>query len=203
MAEGQPVSKYEVLLIGGSAGSVEALLELLPLLPNNRQYAIVLVLHRRSGESMLPDLLRHRTDWTVKEAEEKEAIEAGTIYVAPADYHLLIEKDRSFSLDYSEKVNYSRPSIDVTFETAAEAFGTAAIALLLSGANDDGTEGLQKLKAVGGYVMVQDPKEALVSYMPQHAVARVRIDAVVKLAEVPSLLQQLFIKGLINLSPER
>jgi two-component system chemotaxis response regulator CheB len=191
MAEGQSISKYDVLLIGGSAGSVEAVLKLLPLLPNNRQFAVLLVLHRRSGESLLPHLLSHRTSWIVKEAEEKEAIEAGTIYVAPADYHLLVEKDRTFSLDYSEKINYSRPSIDVTFETAAEAYGAAAIALLLSGANHDGTAGLMNIKKWGGYVMVQDPLEAQVSYMPQQAIEQVRVDAVVKVADVPSLLQRL------------
>jgi two-component system chemotaxis response regulator CheB len=170
---------------------VEAVLKLLPLLPNNRQFAVLLVLHRRSGESLLPHLLSHRTAWIVKEAEEKEAIEAGTIYVAPADYHLLVEKDRSFSLDYSEKVNYSRPSIDVTFDTAAEAYGAAAIALLLSGANHDGTAGLLNIKKAGGYVMVQDPLEAQVSYMPQQAIEHVRVDAVVKVADVPFLLQRL------------
>lgn len=191
MAEGQSVSKYDVLLIGGSAGSVEAVLELLPLLPNNRQFAVLLVLHRRSGESLLPDLLRHRTAWMVKEADEKETIEAGTIYLAPADYHLLIEKDRSFSLDYSEKVNYSRPSIDVTFETAAEAYGAKAMALLLSGANHDGTAGLIRLKEAGGYVMVQDPLEAQVSYMPQQAIEQVRVDAIIKMADIPALLQRL------------
>jgi two-component system chemotaxis response regulator CheB len=191
MAEGQSIGKYAVLLIGGSAGSVEAVLKLLPLLPNNRQFAVLLVLHRRSGESLLPHLLSHRTTWIVKEAEEKETIEAGTVYVAPADYHLLVEKDRSFSLDYSEKVNYSRPSIDVTFDTAAEAYGAAAMALLLSGANHDGTAGLLNIKKAGGYVMVQDPLEAQVSYMPQQAIEQVRVDAVVKVADVPSLLQRL------------
>ncbi len=191
MAEGQPIGLYEALLIGGSAGSVEAVLELLPLLPASLPLAIVLVLHRRTGESLLPNLLRHKTAWQVKEADEKETLRTGTIYVAPADYHLLIEKDKSFSLDYSEKINYSRPSIDVTFEAAADVYGRAVMALLLSGANHDGTVGLQKIKEGGGFVMVQDPDEASVRYMPQYALTQLTADSVVKISEVPALVRQL------------
>jgi two-component system, chemotaxis family, protein-glutamate methylesterase/glutaminase len=193
MAKGNTVNKYGLLLIGGSAGSLDALLQFLPSLPVLSGLAIVVVLHRRSGESLLPELLADRTAWAVKEAEDKEVIDAGTIYLAPADYHLLVERNKTFSLDYSEKVNYSRPSIDVTFESAADVYGAAVMALLLSGANQDGTEGLKKIKEAGGYVMVQNPVEAVVSYMPQHALESMQLDMVVAVADVPALVQRLLL----------
>ncbi|MDQ3277085.1 MAG: chemotaxis protein CheB, partial [Bacteroidota bacterium] len=111
--------------------------------------------------------------------------------IAPADYHLLIERDYTLSLDYSEKVHYSRPAIDVTFETAADVFGPAVIALLLSGANQDGTEGLRKVKAAGGIVIVQDPAEAVVSYMPQHAVDNMAVDRIAPVEEIPTVIRSL------------
>jgi two-component system, chemotaxis family, protein-glutamate methylesterase/glutaminase len=191
MAERNTIKPFELLLIGGSAGSLEAILEFLPGLPRSAELAIVMVLHRKSGESLLTEVLSGKTSWQVKEAEEKERIEPGTIYVAASDYHLLIEQDKTFSLDYSEKVNYSRPSIDVTFDTAAEVYGASVIALLLSGANQDGTEGLQRIKEAGGYVMVQCPDEAVVRYMPQHALEQVAVDKVISIDKLPALLQQL------------
>ncbi|RYZ61411.1 MAG: chemotaxis protein CheB [Chitinophagaceae bacterium] len=182
---------YRLLLIGGSAGSLEAILQFLPALKREPSLAIVLVLHRRAGESMLTELLQDKTDWQVKEAEEKEVIIPGTFYIAPADYHLLVEKEGTFSLDYSERVHYSRPAIDVTFETAAEAYGPAVMALLLSGANQDGTAGLRKIKEAGGLVLVQDPAEAVVSYMPKFALDHVAVDHVLPLKKVAPLVQWL------------
>lgn len=191
MAEAGIGEKYEMLVVGGSAGSLDAILYLLPRLQEVSTISIVLVLHRRSGESVLASLLGDKVSWPVKEAEEKEAILPGTIYIAPADYHLLIEKDKTFSLDYSEKINYSRPAIDVTFETAAEAYGTALIALLLSGANSDGTEGLKKVKATGGYTVVQEPSDAPVAYMPQYAISQMKVDSVAAVSGIPSLVRTL------------
>lgn len=190
MAQGSIIKK-ELLLIGGSAGSLEAILQLLPAIQNEKGLAIVLVLHRRNSESLLPNLLSEKIAWPVKEAEEKETILAGTVYIAPADYHLLIENDKTISLDYSEKVHYSRPSIDVTFESAAEVYGESLIAILLSGANQDGSVGLKKIKEAGGYVIVQDPTEAVVSYMPQYAIDHVRADAVLPVAKMPALIHEL------------
>ena len=191
MAQGSTVKRYELLAIGGSAGSLEVILSLLPALQNEKELAIILVLHRRNGESLLTHLLSERTSWRVKEAEEKEAILPGTIYIAPADYHLLVERDKTFSLDYSEKINYSRPSIDATFETVADTYGSNAIALLLSGANTDGAAGLQKIKAAGGYVIVQDPADAVVAYMPQYAIDNVEVDSVAGTTIIPALIHQL------------
>ena len=164
----------EVLIIGGSAGSLEVLLKVLPHLKRNLDFAIILVMHRKSGrDSMLTDLLSHKTDLEVKEIEEKEAITKGTVYIVPPNYHLLIENDKTFSLDASEKVNFSRPSIDVTFESAAEVLQENLVCLLLSGSNSAGAKGLVAVKENGGRILVQDPDTATVPFMPEYAIAEV------------------------------
>ena len=168
--------KIDLLLIGGSAGSLDVLMQLLPQLRTDLPMAIIIVLHRKPGESVLSELLGDRMQWPVKEGEEKEAILPQTVYIAPADYHLLVELDKTLSLDYSEKLHFSRPAIDISFETAAEAYGPALAALVLSGANADGAAGLQAVRRCGGYAMVQDPKEAAVSYMPEQAIAAGPVD---------------------------
>jgi two-component system chemotaxis response regulator CheB len=124
--------------------------------------------------------LSGRTGLQVKEVDEKEELKAGFIYIAPSDYHLLIERDRTFSLDYSEKINYSRPSIDVTFQTAAEVYKNKLACLLLSGSNSDGVKGLKNVKEWGGMAVIQDPKTAQVAYMPGQAQLNVQIDTVLK-----------------------
>ena len=183
--------KYQLLVIGGSAGSLEVIMQLLPGLDRRNGLAVVIVLHRKSNESVLVDLLGDITLWTVKEVEEKDSIEPGVIYLAPADYHLLIETDRTFSLDFSEKVNYSRPSIDVTFESAADVFGPALVCLLLSGANADGAAGMKFAKKMGGLALVQDPQDAAVSYMPQQAIDSMKVDKVLKATEMAVLINGL------------
>lgn len=191
MAEGSVTNRYELLVIGGSAGSLEVLLHILPLLQKDLPLAIVIVVHRKNGESLLVDLLSDKTSWPVQEAEEKEPIRPRTIYVAPSDYHLLIEADKTISLDVSEKVHYSRPSIDVSFETAAEAYHSSVIAVLLSGANADGAQGLQQIKSRGGLTIVQDPAEAAVSYMPQQAIDRTAVDYIATAAEIVAIINRL------------
>lgn len=170
---------HKVLVIGGSAGSLTKVLQLLPHFKKEMAITVIIVFHRKETEdTTLIDVLSKRTELQVKEVEEKEALLPGVIYVAPTDYHLLIEKDNTFSLDYSEKVNYCRPSIDVTMESAADALGKSLVGLLLSGANDDGTKGLKAIKECGGFVVVQDPLTAEVPYMPQHAIKRVAVDLI-------------------------
>jgi len=185
------INKYELLIIGGSAGSLEVILEVLPLLRHDLDYAILLVLHRRSGDSLLNGLLSDKTSLEVKEAEEKEAIRPGVIYIAPADYHLLVEKDKTLSLDYSEKIHYSRPAIDASYETAAEAYGPLLIGVLLSGANADGAEGLLQIKQAGGLTIVQDPNEASVSYMPQQAIEKNAVTKILTTTQIIRLLNEL------------
>lgn len=173
-------NKCRLLVIGGSAGSFDIILKLLPDLRLDLLFPIIIVLHRKnSSDSVLADLFASKTALVVKEAEEKDNMTAGCIYIAPADYHLLIEKDHTISLDFSEKVNFSRPSIDVTFETAAEAFQSELACLLLSGASGDGTEGLKAVKRFGGIVMVQNPETARVGYMPEQAIAAVAVDRII------------------------
>ena len=182
----------EVLVIGVSAGSLEVILHALPLLKNPLPISIIIVLHRKNNsDSTLTNLFKAKTRIAVKEAEEKEIIRAGNIYIAPPDYHLLIEKDRTFSLDYSEKVHFSRPSIDLTFQTAAETYRESLAGLLLSGANADGAEGLELIKLTGGKVAVQNPKTAEVSYMPQQALDKLEPDYILDIKQVAD-----FINGL-------
>ena len=170
----------ELLVMGGSAGSFNVLLNALPQLDTIYRFPIVVVLHRnKDAQPILSDLFSHKTRLAVKEAEEKEEILPGKIYLAPADYHLLIEKDRTFSLDYSEKINFSRPCIDATFQTAAEAYGDKLVCVLLSGSNADGVEGLKTVKSLGGLTAVQSPETCEISYMPQQALLHVAIDEII------------------------
>ena len=174
MEENSVTPPYKLLLIGGSAGSLEALIKILPRLTAIPDFAIVIVLHRKSSEdSTLEELIAIKTSIPVKEVEDKVALLPGNIYVAPSDYHLLFEKNGKLSLDTSEKVNYSRPSIDVSFESAADAFGTGVAAILLSGANADGTHGLVEIKQAGGTVIIQDPESAEMPFMPRNALENV------------------------------
>lgn len=169
MAQDQLNSK--IVVIGGSAGSLEALLDMLPALRVDLDIPIVIVMHRKTAPgSPLVDVLAIKSSLPVCEVEEKEPVKNGHIYIAPADYHLLFEADHTFSLDVSEKVNYSRPSIDVAFESAAEVYSAGLTGILLSGANADGTHGLKVIGELGGVTIAQDPDTAEISYMPEHAI---------------------------------
>ncbi|GLU53852.1 chemotaxis protein CheB [Dyadobacter frigoris] len=179
MEENDVKSKYKAIVIGGSAGSLSVLFEVFPALNPVLNVAIILVLHRKySGDSSLSDLLSTKTLIPTKEIDDKDPILPGNIYLAPADYHLLIEKNYSFSLDVSEKINFSRPSLDVTFESAADTFGTSLIAILLSGSNDDGTAGLKTVKDAGGFIIAQKPESAQMAYMPQNAINNLEMDLI-------------------------
>ncbi|RYY87054.1 MAG: chemotaxis protein CheB [Chitinophagaceae bacterium] len=180
-----------LLLIGGSAGSLEVLLLALPLLRSSLSFPILIVIHRKSSESILAELLAARTSLPVKEAEDKEPMQPGTIYIAPADYHTLVEANGTLSLDCSEKINWSRPSIDVTFETAADVYGKGLVGLLLSGANHDGVAGLARIQAAGGKVWVQDPDTAQIAYMPQGAVDQLRVDHLLTPEEMAGAINNL------------
>lgn len=171
MEKNRIISGCKLLIIGGSAGSLEVLMKILPGLSTIPSFAIVLVLHRKSTEdATLEELIAIKTNIPVKEVEDKTPILPGCLYVAPSDYHLLFEKNDVLSLDISEKVNYSRPSIDVSFESAAEVYGESLVGLLLSGANSDGTEGLLAIKNAGGTTVVQNPESAQMPTMPQNAI---------------------------------
>lgn len=181
-----------LLLIGGSAGSLEVLIHLLPRLRAFTAYALVIVLHRKnSDDNLLEGLLALKTTIPVQEVEDKTPIVPGNIYIAPADYHLLFEKNGLLGLDVSDKVNYSRPSIDVVFQSAADVYGKDAVAILLSGANADGTEGLKAIQNEGGRAVVQNPASAEMPYMPQYAVDNLTPYAVLDVEQLTGFINNL------------
>jgi two-component system, chemotaxis family, protein-glutamate methylesterase/glutaminase len=185
------IAGHQVVVIGVSAGGVAVLFELLPTFPATYSLPIVVVqhLHPRQDRSFIQQL-DHRSALTIKEADEKESIEAGHVYIAPPNYHLLIEDDRTFSLSVDEKVNYARPAIDVLFESAADVYGDGVIGVILTGANEDGARGLRSIKARGGLAIVQDPETAEAPAMPQAAIAATHVDHVLALPEIARLLSQ-------------
>lgn len=194
MAETLKNTDCGALVIGGSAGSLNVLLEIFPNLNTNLNFPIIIVLHRKpDNNSLLTNLLQNRTKLLVSEAEEKERLMPAHIYIAPADYHLLIEKDETFSLDYSEKINYSRPSIDVTFQSAADIYKENLVCMLLSGSNSDGVEGLKVVKRLFGRVIIQNPKTANMPFMPQQALLNVKIDYNLDTSEMASFINNLSI----------
>lgn len=188
--EKKQVTPGGLIIIGGSSGSLEALFCLLPELTTTPTRPIVLILHRHSTASLsLAELLNAKTSLHVKEADEKELLENGCIYLAPADYHLLFEEDGTISLDVSEKVHFCRPSIDVSFTSASIVYKERLIAILLSGANADGAAGMQSVKACGGFNIVQDPAEAQVAYMPEQAIHLSIPQKILKATEIGKYLQ--------------
>lgn len=186
MEENKVVPRFKVVIIAGSAGSLEVLMQVLPKLKATPAFALVIVLHRKNTEDKtLEELIAIKSHITVREVEDKTVLLPGFIYVAPSDYHLLFETNGELSLDTSEKINYSRPSIDVSFESAAQVYGPALTGILLSGANADGTHGLQVIKQQGGTVVIQDPATAEMPFMPRTALENTTPDHVL---DVPGLL---------------
>jgi two-component system chemotaxis response regulator CheB len=180
---------YEAVAIGVSAGGVKALEILVGLLKKGCKLAFIIVQHLSSeSDDFLVRYLNEKSELIVKQADEKEIIQKGVVYIAPPDYHLLIEEDKTFSLTVDEKINYSRPSIDMMFETAAFAYGSSLIGIVLTGANRDGSQGLQRIKEAGGLTIVQEPKTAEVAMMPSSAIAAVSVDHILPLEEMASFL---------------
>ncbi len=166
------VSGLRAIVIGASSGALDALSVILPTLPENYPLPILIVVHLPPDkDSLLAMIFASKCRMQVREAEDKEQLEAGTIYVAPPGYHLQVEQDETLSLSNDEEVHYSRPSIDVLFETAADAYGRALIGIVLTGANDDGAAGLKTIVDAGGVAIVQQPTEAFSPTMPQAALA--------------------------------
>ncbi|MFB9080821.1 chemotaxis protein CheB [Flavobacterium procerum] len=185
MEEDKIKLNYKVVIIGGSAGSLQALLQILPFMRRPISYAVVIVVHRKSSdEQTLEDLITLKSKVEVKEVEDKVRLLPGFIYIAPSNYHLLFEKDETLSLDTSEKINYSRPSIDVSFESAAEIYGSNLVGILLSGSNSDGTAGLQAIQKAGGTIIVQNPLSADMSFMPNNAIQHTNPDYILTTEEI-------------------
>ena len=181
-----------LIVMGGSSGSLDAFFVILGMLNKDFNIPIVIVLHRNSDvNESLVELLSIKTNLIVKEADEKELISKGHVYLAPPDYHLLIEKDGSLSLDASAKIKYSRPSIDVTFYSAADAFKEKLTGIILSGASADGAEGIAYIKQHGGIAIVQAPGQALFAFMPQQAIAQTTVDGIFSTSEIAVYLNNL------------
>jgi two-component system chemotaxis response regulator CheB len=177
------------VVIGVSAGAVESLLVILPALPEGYPLSVLVVVHvPPDRRSLLPALFAERCLLKVKEAEDKEPALPGVIYFAPADYHLLIEPDFTLSLSNDEPVHYSRPAIDVLFQSAADAYGDALIGAVLTGASRDGADGLQAIAAAGGLALVQDPATAEVATMPLAALEACPNARILSLPEIAALL---------------
>ena len=186
--------KYQAIVIGTSKGGPEALEKILSALPADFHFPIVIVLHRnRASKEGMEKQLVSSCALIVKQAEDKEMVEEGHVYLAPPDYHLLLEDEHSLSLSADEKINFSRPSIDVLFESAADAYGENLIGILLTGANSDGAHGLKQIQESGGFTIVQDPKEAIASAMPMAALKCFTPDEIMSLQEIGK-----FLLGLTN-----
>ena len=162
----------KAVVIGASAGAVQALQTVLPALPSTYALPVLVVVHVPPDRSnVLLPLFQAKCRIAVKEAEDKEQVGGGVIYFAPSDYHLLVEADGSLALSSDEAVNYSRPSIDVLFESAADAYGSGLVGVILTGANNDGAAGLKAVADGGGVAIVEDPTDAYASAMPHAALA--------------------------------
>jgi two-component system chemotaxis response regulator CheB len=180
----------EAIVIGASAGAVEALSVILPSLPADYGLPLFVVVHVPPDKtSILAELFQAKCRIEVREAEDKEPISGGTAYFAPPDYHLLVETDKSLSLSNDEPVLWSRPSLDVLFESAADAYGPALIAIVLTGANQDGAKGLKAAIERGGIAIVQCPEGAYASAMPEAAIAECPGARVMSLGEIAAYLQ--------------
>ncbi|MDX6512055.1 MAG: two-component system, chemotaxis family, protein-glutamate methylesterase/glutaminase [Gaiellaceae bacterium] len=184
---------YELAVIGASWGGLNALETVLPALPLRELDLAVAVAQHRSIDSQdgaLGELLSRASGLAVQDADDKEPIVGGRIYLAPPDYHLLVEPG-SFALSVDERVQYARPSVDVLFESAADAYGTRLIGIILTGANADGAEGLRRIKQRGGVAIVQAPESAERPEMPSAALAATDVDAVLPLEEIAPYVVEL------------
>ena len=185
----EDMEKEGVIIFGGSAGSIEVIMNIFPFIPEDYPFAIVVVLHRKNTvEHHLEDVLSRKAKIPVIEIQDKMQLKPAHIYIAPGDYHLLVDETGLCTLDYSEKVNYSRPSIDVTFDCFANAFGNRCIGILLSGANSDGAESLKNIQDHGGLTIVQSPESAAVATMPMAAINLFNPHVIADISEIAGML---------------
>ena len=182
----------EAVVIGASAGGVYALLALLADLPRSFRLPVIVVLHLpENRDSQLTEIFQYRLPIAVRQAADKESIAPATLYFAGPGYHLSVEMDRTFSLSCEEALHFSRPSVDILMESAADAYGAALAGILLTGANEDGAAGMARIKQQGGLTVVQDPVEAEVPTMPEAAIFRQAPDFILKLAGIRDFLLKL------------
>ncbi len=186
------VPPIDAVVIGTSAGGLAALSVLVGGLDSRYRLPLLVVQHiPDSGPTRLAEIFTRKTALRVKEADEKEPVAAGTLYFAAPGYHLLVEQDFSLSLSQDEPVHFSRPSIDVLFESAADAWGPRVAGILLTGASEDGAAGLVAIQQAGGLTVVQDPHEAEIPTMPLAALQRIAPDYILPLRDIHRLLREL------------
>ena len=184
--------EYKAVVIGGSAGSFSVMIKILKALPKNYKLPIILCMHRlKHVREGFIEALKIKSNIKIIEPDDKEKIRAGTVYVAPANYHMLIELGATVSLNTEEMVNYSRPSIDLTLESAGYVYKEKIIGIILSGANRDGAFGLKKIKDYGGRTVIQKPSDCKVETMPRAAQSITEIDEVLDTQEIIDMLLKL------------
>lgn len=184
--------RIDAIVIGASAGGLPALQAILACLPGDYPWPVVVAQHLSPDSfSAAPELLASDCRLSVREAADKEPIRAGVVFLAPPNYHLLIETDHVFSLSIDEKVNFARPSIDVLFESASHVYGAALVGVILTGANKDGAQGLRCIKQKGGLAIVQDPSTAEADTMPRAAIAATQVDEILPLPGIGPFLLDL------------
>ncbi len=191
-AIGAAQRKYEVIVLGCSMGGMAALEQIFSVLPADFPVPMVVAQHRyRTSGEALPSFLRRHSKLNVVDAIDKQWIHPGNVYLAPADYHLLIDRGGELSLSVDAAVAHSRPSIDVLFESAADAYLAATIAVVLTGANADGARGAKRIKERGGFIVVQDPETAEAPEMPSAAISATRVDRILPLNRIGPFLVEL------------
>lgn len=182
----------KAVVIGASTGGIKALLKILPELQEAYSFPVIIIIHISAKQpSQLPKVFQEKTKMLVKEAAEKEKINNKTIYFAPAGYHLLVESDETFSLSNDAPVNYSIPSIDVLFTSAADTYKSNLVGILLTGNSPDGANGLEKIKHAGGTTIIQNPDEAEFPIMPQSGLPYVSTENIMTLNQIVHYLNDL------------
>ncbi len=180
---------YRAVVVGVSAGGLDALSAVIPELPDSFPLPVIIVQHRRPDhDDFLLKHLNALSPLRVKEADDKEPILRGTVYLAPPDYHLLIEANETFSLSVDERVNHCRPSIDVLFASAADVYADKLIGVVLTGGNSDGSRGLKLIKQRGGLAVVQDPATAEADFMPREAIKAAPVDRILSIEDIAPFL---------------
>ncbi len=191
-APAELAARIDAVVIGASAGGLEGLSTLLPALPESTRVSVFVVLHLpREHRSVLSEIYRGRCALAVKEAEDKDPVQPGTVYFAPPDYHLLLDQGPQTALSVDEPVHFSRPSIDVLFETAAEQYRERLLGVILTGASHDGAAGLAAIKAAGGVTAVQEPGDSYESQMANAALRLCPADFVLALPALADLFASL------------
>ncbi len=189
MTTTKPEPAIQAVALGASSGGIEALIVLLEALPRSFQAALLIVMHiPATNEGLLVNVLAPHCPVPLREAEDKDPVQPGTVYVAPPGYHLLVEPERTLALSVDEPVNFCRPSVDVLFESAAYAYRENLLGIVLTGANDDGARGLKAIRDSGGLAWVQDPSTALARAMPQCALQFAGADRILSLADLATEL---------------